>query len=159
MSGLKQRPDSGRENAISSGQIVRLWFFFFITFHCGNRHGLFQEITGDFSFHIVAVWEWWGTCEGEGVILNLLLSSILQWQTSFLELVCCKVLKVFCGLRCLGMSGIGVLGSLSHTLTEMCGRAFCRTYSMTQVFPDLCSSNPKTWSVRACLKISLFWSY
>lgn len=155
MSGLKQRPDSGRENAISSGQIVRLWFFFFITFHCGNRHGLFQEIIGDFSF-LYSVWERGGNWGEGGLVLNLLWSSILQWQTSYLEVVCCKVLKVLCGLRCLGMSGVGLLGSLSHTLTEMCGWEFCRTYSMTQVFPNLCSSISKTRIVHICLKFSLF---
>lgn len=48
MSGLKQLPDLGRENSISSGQIVRLCFFF-ITFHCRNGYGLFQKIIGGFS--------------------------------------------------------------------------------------------------------------
>lgn len=155
MSGLKQQPDLGRENSISSGQIVRLWFFFFITFHCGNRHGLFQEIIGDFSF-IQSLCERGGVLGGSGPESPLIF-HITVTSFRFLEVVCCKELKVFCGLGCLGMSGIGLLGSLSYTLTEMYGWVFSRTYSITQVFPNLCYSIPKTRRiVHVYLKISLF---
>lgn len=94
---------------------------------------------------------------GRGNLESPLIFDIAVTSFSFLEVVCCNMLKVFCGLRCSGLSRIGLLGSLSPTLTEMCGWVFCRTYSMTQVFPNLCYSIPKTRRiVHVCLKIRLF---
>lgn len=159
MSGLKQRPDSGRENSISSGQIVRLWFFFFYHLPLWKQAWFVSGVYRTLPFHPVSVWERWGAWGG-GDPESPLIFHITVTGFSFLEVVCCKVLKVFCDLGCLGMNGIGLLGSLSHTLTEMCGWVFCRTYPMTQVFPNLCSGIPKIrWIVHVCLKISLFWSY
>lgn len=49
-----------------------------------------------------------------------LIFHITVTSFSFVKVVCCKVLKVFCGLRSLGMSGIccEALGVLQNLLND-----------------------------------------
>lgn len=83
MSGLKQFSDWRRENSIPSGQIVRLCgfgvcFLFFITFQCGNRHGLFPKIIGGFS-------STYSLPERSGVVAVFLVSAVLAYYSDRLQ--------------------------------------------------------------------------
>lgn len=81
-------------------------------------------VSGDYRrllFHIVSVWERWDPWGVGGDPEFPLIFHITGTSFSFLEVVCCKDLKVFCGLRSLGMSGICCEALAIHLLTCVVG--------------------------------------